>query len=83
MNIQSTISSMFSFSLSQLYPIPKIFSKPQAPEDILRKLTQEKVTINFHENCLTPTNFTKYGVTTLHSLTSFENLSFTINLDTT
>jgi len=31
-----------------------------APEDILRKLTKEKVTINFHENCLTPTNFTKY-----------------------
>ena len=26
----------------------------------MRKLTKEKVTINFHENCLTPTNFTKY-----------------------
>ena len=37
----------------------------QAPEDILRKLTNEKVTINFHENCLTPTNFTKYIYTTL------------------
>ena len=32
----------------------------QAPEDILRELTKEKVTINFHENCLTPSNFTKY-----------------------
>ena len=37
----------------------------QAPEDILRKLTKEKVTINFHENCLTPSNFTKYIYTTL------------------
>ena len=32
----------------------------QAPEDILRELTKEKVTINFHENCLTPTNFSRY-----------------------
>ena len=28
--------------------------------EILDKLTHEKVTINFHENCLTPANFTKY-----------------------
>ena len=49
--------------------------KPQAPEEILRKLTREKVTINFHENCLTPTNFTKYGDITLTGLTSFEILT--------
>ena len=52
--------------------------KPQAPEEILRKLTREKVTINFHENCLTPTNFTKYGDITLTGLTSFEILKVTI-----
>lgn len=31
-----------------------------APKEIVEKLTQEKVTINFHKNCLTPENFTKY-----------------------
>ena len=53
--------------------------KPQAPDEILRKLTREKVTINFHENCLTPTNFTKYGDITLTGLTSSEILKVTIN----
>lgn len=31
-----------------------------APPDVLREIREEKVTINFHNHCLTPTNFTKY-----------------------
>ena len=37
-----------------------VYLQLQAPEDILRELTKEKVTINFHENCLTPANFSRY-----------------------
>merc|ERR1740128_175472 len=32
------------------------------PKHILRDITKEKVTINFHHFCLTPTNFTKFGI---------------------
>jgi len=32
------------------------------PKHILRDLTQKRVTINFHKFCLTPTNFTIFGM---------------------
>jgi len=32
----------------------------QAPKHIIRDLTKERVTINFHHFCLSPTNFTKF-----------------------
>ena len=32
----------------------------QAPPDVIREITEEKITINFHNHCMTPTNFTKY-----------------------
>lgn len=44
-----------------------------APKEILRKLTAEKVTINFHENCLTPANFTKYHLDQFWSALSFNH----------
>ena len=31
----------------------------QAPPDVMREIKEEKITINFHEHCLTPTNFTR------------------------
>merc|ERR1712215_218410 len=34
----------------------------EAPSDVLREIAEEKITINFHDHCLTPTNFTKYGM---------------------
>jgi len=37
-----------------------IFSS--APPDVIREITEEKITINFHNHCMTPTNFTKYGM---------------------
>eukprot|EP00092_Neocalanus_flemingeri_P026722 GFUD01028972.1.p1 GENE.GFUD01028972.1~~GFUD01028972.1.p1 ORF type:complete len:425 (-),score=119.57 GFUD01028972.1:266-1441(-) len=33
-----------------------------APPDVIKEITEEKITINFHNHCLTPTNFTKYGM---------------------
>jgi len=45
-----------------------------APPDVIREITEEKITINFHNHCLTPTNFTKYG------LDSFWN-ALSINYD--
>merc|ERR1711962_829360 len=37
-----------------------IFSS--APPDVIREITEEKITINFHNHCMTPANFTKYGM---------------------
>jgi len=37
-----------------------IFSS--APPDVIREITEEKITINFHNHCMTPTNFTRYGM---------------------
>ena len=31
----------------------------QAPPDVMKEIKEEKITINFHNHCLTPTNFTK------------------------
>ena len=31
----------------------------QAPPDVMREIKQERITINFHNHCLTPANFTK------------------------
>ena len=31
----------------------------QAPPDVMREIKEEKITINFHEHCLTPSNFTR------------------------
>jgi len=33
-----------------------------APPDVIREIMKEKVTINFHNHCMTPENFTKYGM---------------------
>merc|ERR1711962_116120 len=33
-----------------------------APRNILRDITKRRVTINFHHFCLTPANFTKFGM---------------------
>jgi len=33
-----------------------------APPDVIQELTEEQLTINFHHFCLTPANFTKYGL---------------------
>jgi len=49
--------------------LSKIYGK--APHEILQKLTKERVTINFHENCLTPANFTKYKMDTFWSPLSY------------
>jgi len=38
----------------------EVFSS--APPDVIREITEEKITINFHHHCLTPANFTKYGM---------------------
>ena len=32
----------------------------KAPPDVVREITEEKITINFHNHCMTPENFTKY-----------------------
>ena len=32
----------------------------QAPPDVMREIKEEKITINFHEHCLTPANFTRW-----------------------
>ena len=34
----------------------------QAPPDVVREIKEEKITINFHNHCLTPTNFTRFGL---------------------
>ena len=41
-----------------------------APPDVMREIKEEKITINFHNHCLSPTNFTRYKLTT-----SFDNNS--------
>ena len=33
-----------------------------APPDVLKEVTEEKITINFHHFCLTPENFTQFGL---------------------
>lgn len=33
-----------------------------APPDVMREIKQERITINFHNHCLTPANFTKFGM---------------------
>lgn len=33
-----------------------------APPDVMKEIKEEKITINFHNHCLTPTNFTKFGM---------------------
>ena len=32
-----------------------------APPDVMREIKEEKITINFHNHCLSPTNFTRCG----------------------
>ena len=34
----------------------------EAPSDVMREIKEEKITINFHNHCLSPTNFTKYAM---------------------
>jgi len=31
-----------------------------APPDVMREIKEEKITINFHEHCLTPSNFSRF-----------------------
>jgi len=33
-----------------------------APPDVMRELQEERISINFHHFCLTPANFTRYGM---------------------
>merc|ERR1711892_268051 len=50
---------------SPLHLIPKWGSSGvlgSAPPDVIKEVTEEKISINFHHFCLTPTNFTKYGL---------------------
>jgi len=41
-------------------PLSKVFGL--APPDVLRELETERISINFHHFCLTPENFTRYGM---------------------
>jgi len=41
-------------------PLSKVFGL--APPDVLRELQTERISINFHHFCLTPENFTRYGM---------------------
>ena len=34
----------------------------KAPPDVMREIREERITINFHNHCLTPTNFTRFGM---------------------
>eukprot|EP00092_Neocalanus_flemingeri_P020717 GFUD01022451.1.p1 GENE.GFUD01022451.1~~GFUD01022451.1.p1 ORF type:complete len:382 (-),score=85.16 GFUD01022451.1:168-1313(-) len=42
-----------------------------APPDVIKEVTEEKITINFHERCLTPANFTKYRMETFWNALSY------------
>jgi len=33
-----------------------------APPDVMKEIKEERITINFHNHCLTPTNFTRFGM---------------------
>jgi len=64
-NMANPISLLPDWKKSQVYG--------EAPKEILRQLTQEKVTVNFHENCLTPTNFTKFKLDNFWTALSINN----------
>lgn len=48
--------------LHMLPPAPQSKVFGLAPPDVLKELQTERISINFHHFCLTPDNFTRYGM---------------------
>ena len=61
--IQALLQHLLGVQASPLHMLPQApFSSVygMAPPDVLMELQHKKVSINFHEWCLTPTNFTRW-----------------------